>query len=122
MRELYWIANYSDKTVLRQFFDGKENSYQDIDRNRLERFDLLDWDTNKPVYSLYLREGQRLIFRRRTLKQIGKPDVTIFLVGYQIIVFTEGGPKSIVVINYLHEDGSIALDGPRNNLELLSFE
>lgn len=122
VKELYWVANYINDTSLKQFQDSKEMKYEDIDRERLVRFDLIDKITDKPVYSLYLRDGQKLIFRRRTLKKINRPDVVIFLVGYQMTIMTNSGPKNIVVINYLHPDGSIALDGPRNNLELLDFE
>lgn len=122
MKELYWVANYIDGSKLTQFEGGVEKKYVDIDRDNLVRFDLLDFDTNKPVYSLYLHDGQKLIFRRRTLMQIGKPPVIIFLVGYQLTVLTNSGPKNIVVINYIHEDGSISLDGTRDNLELYPDE
>ncbi len=122
VRELYWVANYTDGTQLRQFQDGKEMKYANIDRDRLIRFDMIDAQTEKAVYSMYLNEGKKLIFRRRTLKQIGKPDVVIFLVGYQITFMTNVGSKTETVINYFHPDGSISLDGARNNLELLPQE
>lgn len=122
VKEMYWIANYIDGTKLSQFENGIENRYIDIDRNKLNRFDLYDKDTHTPVYALYLRDGQRLIFRRRTLKRIGQPDIVVFMVGYQMTIMTGSGPKEYTVINYFHPDGSISLDGPRDNLELLSFE
>ena len=61
-RQLYWRAVYEDKTELCQYDGDKENKYPDINREKLMRFDLLDYDTNKPVYALWLNEGQRLIF------------------------------------------------------------
>lgn len=122
VRELYWIANYIDGSKLEQFQDGRENKYIDIDRERLQRFDLIDNNTKRPIYALYLHDGQALIYRRRTLKKMGQPDTVIFLVGYQMTVMTNIGAKNIVVINYFHSDGSVSLDGARNNLELLSFE
>lgn len=124
MKNLYWVANYEDKTKFEQFSpDGKERRYADIDREKLVRFDMVDKDTNKAVYSVYLREGKRLIYRRRTLVPIGQQArVTIHLVGWQETVMTNNGPKNIIVINYIHEDGSIALDGSRDNLQLLDFE
>ena len=121
-RELYWVANYIDGKSLRQYQDGKEMKYADIDRDRLERFDLLDFETNKAVHSVYLRGGQQLIYRRRTLIKMDGTRTVIYLVGWQTNVYTNSGLKHFTVINYLHEDGSIALDGPRNNLELLEFE
>jgi hypothetical protein len=35
---------------------------------------------------------------------------------------TNSGPRNITAINYIHQDGSIALDDSRDNLELLDFE
>lgn len=124
--ELNWRAVYDDDTVLNQFEgegeNRKENKYKDINRERLVRFDMVNPATGKAHYALYLREGQQLIFRRRTLKKINQPDTVIFLVGYQQTVMANTGPLNQVVINYIHPDGSIALDGARNNLELLDFE
>ena len=124
MRNLYWVANYIGGEKFEQYSpDGLERRYQDIDRDKLERFDLMDTVTMKAVYSVYLREGQRLIYRRRTLKPLnGAPDVVIYLVGWQMTMMMNSGPRTLVVINYIHEDGSIALDGARNNLQLLPFE
>lgn len=121
--ELYWVAYYSDNSQLKQYDGNKENRYADIDRERLVRFDMVDYNTNKAVYSVYISEGKSLIFRRRTLKKVdGSPDVVIFLVGYKQTFMTNRGPKASIVINYLHPDGSVSLDGARNNLELLEFE
>lgn len=123
--KLYWIAKYNDGSELRQFVENstdRENKYIDIDRERLVKFVIVDKETNRIVYTLYLREGQRLIFRRRTLKRLGKPDVIVFLVGYQITIMTNSGPKDFTVINYIHEDGSISLDGVRGNLKLIREE
>lgn len=122
-KEVYWIANYDDKTQLKQFEGTKENKYADIDRERLVRFDLIDYDTNKAVLSVYINEGKQLIFRRRTLKRFdGSPDVVIFLVGYKQTIMTSSGVRAFISINYLHPDGSISLDGARDNLELLPIE
>lgn len=122
--ELEWVANYIDGTKLRRFRpEGGENKYADIDVDKLERFDLVNTQTKKVVYALYLREGQKLIYRRRTFRRMdGSPDVVVYLVGYNMTIMTNAGPKAIIVINYIHPDGSIALDGPRNNLKLLAFE
>jgi hypothetical protein len=123
IREMYWIANYEGGSKLMQFENGKENKYGDIDREKLERFDMVESATDKIIYSMYLRDGQKLIYRRRTLKRLdGTPDAVIYLVGWQMTMMTNSGPRSIKVINYFHPDGSIALDGDRDNLELLSIE
>lgn len=124
--ELEWKAIYDDHSFLTQFEgegeNRKEHRYQDINRERLVRFDMINPKTNKAVFALYLRDGQQLIFRRRTLKKILVPDTVIFLVGYQLRIMAGAGPLTQVVINYIHPDGSIALDGARSNLELYDFE
>jgi len=123
MKNIYWVANYKDGSTLKQFEGDIENKYQDINRNALVRFDIIS--NNKPIYSVYIRDGQQLIYRRRTLIKIGSEKekrAIIYLVGWQSRVMTLSGPKNITVINYIHEDGSISLDGPRKNLQLLDFE
>lgn len=122
MRELTWVANYAGGEQLKQFDNGKEHKYADINREKLERFDLIDKETGKAVHSLYLREGQQLIWRRRTLKKLDQSFIVIYLVGYKVRVLTNSGPKDLIVLNYIHPDGSVSLDGSRNNLELLPFE
>lgn len=119
--ELRWRAVYDDKTVLEQFVNGKENKYEDIDRSRLVRFDVLN-PSNKAIASVYLHEGERLIWRRRTLVRMDGKRTVIYLAGWQKTVYTNSGPRNITSIMYIYEDGSIALDGTRNNLELLSHE
>lgn len=122
-KEMYWVANYGEEDSLKQFDGTKENRYEDIDRERLTRFDLIDYDTNKPFLSVYISAGRQLIFRRRTLKRMdGSPDIVIFLAGYKERVMTPSGGKSIISINYIHPDGSVSLDGSRHNIELLPFE
>lgn len=126
-RELYWRAVYTDGSQLLQYNeDGSENKYPDIDRERLMRFDLLDKATDKAIYALWLNEGQQLIYRRRTILPVivteERPKQVIYLVGYRQTIMTPMGPHNIVVMNYIYEDGSVALDGARNNLELYPIE
>lgn len=129
-RELYWRAVYNDGTFLMQYEmkNGKqiENKYPNINREKLERFDLLDYTTNKVVFALFIHEGWKLIYRRRTLKRFNAnqqfPDQVIWLVGYKEDILTNSGIRSRKVINYLYEDGSVALDDERENLELYQIE
>lgn len=121
---LVWRAVYKDGKYLPQHNDdGSTNRYSDIDRYRLERFDLLNED-NKPVYSVYIREGQRLIFRKRHFIKVGSGEKShVYLVGWQQTLYdSKGLLKNVTAINYVHEDGSIALDGHRDNLELYKEE
>jgi len=125
-RELYWIANYQDGSQLKQYENNRENKYYDIDRDNLVRFDLLDYETNKAVYSYWVREGEQLIYRRRTLRPVivteQRPIQVIYIVGYKKKTMTNAGVKEDIVLNYIYQDGSVALDGERNNLELFDFE
>jgi len=121
--ELKWRAIYDDDAVLEQYNkDGTENKYADINRDKLARFDMLRVKDDFVVLSLYLREGQRLIYRRRSFIRSDGARWKIYIVGWQMTVMTSSGPKNITTINYIYEDGSIALDGARDNLELLRHE
>jgi hypothetical protein len=117
-----WQAVYNDGFVLPQYDDGRVNKYPDIDRTKLERFELLK--DGKVFYSLTLNEGQRLIYRRRTLLRMGvtkdapKAREVIHLIGYQVTV----SGKNFVVLNYIYEDGRIELDNSRSNIELYKEE
>lgn len=121
---LTWRAIYRDKKYLPQYNDdGTENGYKDIDRYRLVRFDLLAGE--EPIYSVYLNKDQRLIFRRRNFIKLGPQGEErhiIYLVGWQMTLKTNQGYRNITALNYLYEDGSIALDDERNNLELVDQE
>ncbi len=127
--ELTWKAIYDDGAELPQYNeDASENKYTDIDRNKLVRFDLLRKDSGRVIYSAHLQEGQNLIYRKRTLIEVtmgkdgGEKRVIVYIVGWRRSIMTNSGPKDIKAINYIHEDGSVALDGARNNLELLGHE
>lgn len=78
-----WIAQYNDGVVLSQFNeDGTENKYSDIDRERLERFVLLDGDQVRIV--LNMDHGKKLIYRRRVAKSVLNNLIdTVHIVGYQ---------------------------------------
>lgn len=127
-----WRAVYRDNKCLNQYNeDGTTNRYEDIDRWRLIRFDLLK--DKEPFYSLYMRRGQRLIYRKRTfvstpLRKDAKPPTKfgwsydVYLVGWQQTFDTTNGKKNVTVINYIHPDGSITLDGSRDNLNIREVE
>lgn len=110
-----------DKFLMQFNEDGTENKYADIDRWKLGRFDLIN-RVGKVVYSVYLHTDQILIYRRRNFIILGGRKSMIFLIGWRQSIQTPNGPKVITIINYLYEDGTIALDNHRNNLELLPEE
>lgn len=121
-----WQAVYDDDSIFKAVHDDEtKNKYANIDRFRLKRFELLR--NGKVFYKLFLNQGQRLIYRRRTLLHVGaKPNNlgqeisrdVVYLVGYQYT--TEG--KNYVVLNYIYNDGTIELDNSRNNLQLFDEE
>lgn len=118
---LTWKAIYSDGGSLEQFnAGGPENSYKNIDRTKLSRFELYDQD--RMVYSLFLREGWRLIFRRRnfiSMQKAGEKRWVVYLVGAQ---FTDQAGKNHKFINYIHESGLVELDDDRKDLVVLPEE
>lgn len=121
--EITWRAVYDDEKILTQYnADGSDNKYADIDRDRLDHFDLIR--KGKVFYSLFLHEGQRLIYRRRTLIKMRTLDgveqdrEVIYLVGYQTTI----GGQNLVVLNYIYRGGRVELDNSRSNIELLAEE
>jgi len=77
----FWVAFYSDETVLPQFDfkTGKENLFRNIDQKKLVKFGLFPFQkdfaekvgkmvrfkSNLPFFILKLNDGQRLIYVRR---------------------------------------------------------
>lgn len=62
-----WIAHYNDGSQLKQIeSDGSKNAYGDIDRSRLESFELVHRDSNEHVFAMPFEDNQKLIWRRRT--------------------------------------------------------
>lgn len=125
---LTWKAIYHDEDGrpteegLSQFNpDGTENKYDKIDRFRLGRFDLVKGD--KVVYSVYLHEGQRLVYRRRHFVPLNSTKRTlVHVIGWVETVFTRKGRRDIYAFNYIFEDGTMALDNHRENIKLLACE
>lgn len=69
MVEFTWIANYNDGTKLKMFNnDGTENKYPDIDRTKIESFDIMDG--NYIVYHLKINPGDVFFYRRIVAKQL----------------------------------------------------
>lgn len=115
-----WVAVYNDETFLAQFnSDGSENRYEDIDRNRLTHFAMLNED-NKPILVVEIeRPTQKLIYRRRTfIDLLGNIKGVVFLVGWHENI----GGKSIKAINYIYPNGKIVLAGAKDDLELVKEE
>jgi hypothetical protein len=113
-------AVYTDGTYL----DLKGASYEAIDRTRLASFCLLKDD--KVVFQLILQEGQRLIWRKRTILTPGAGERVWHLVGWQKTIKGE----NIQCIGYVSEnDGYVLMAGEwqgedilMGNVELLDFE
>ncbi len=131
MELLKWRAIYFEEdgnTVSKRYFleqfndDGSENRYEDIERGRLARFDLMKPD-GKLVHSVYLHEGCRLIFRRRNFIRIaGDERSVVHIAGWVKTVHTANGARDTYSLMYLFEDGTTAHDNHRDNLELLPIE
>lgn len=122
-----WKAKYDDGEEFNQFDEsGNENRYEDIKRGNLDSFELWDKETGKKIYWIDLIGDRKLIFRRRNLINVTGGDESsrgmVYLVGWHMLVLTNGGPKKIEVLNYIFEDGSIGLSDFRNNLELIPEE
>jgi len=102
-----WKAVYSNREVLNQYNeDGSCNQYPDIDRDRLEYFDIVEGD--KLIFRLHLEAGRRLIYRKRVAQDMMSGAKTfVFLVGWQATV----NGKNVQDIAYVFEDGHVELAG-----------
>lgn len=103
----YWRAVYNDGSFLNQYNDdGTNNKYPDIDRVKLEFFEL--WNGEKLLFRLHLEEGRRLIYRRRVGVAMGV-GVTrvIYLVGWQQTI----NGVNVQDIAYIFSDGHVELAG-----------
>jgi len=112
MPEIRWAAKYRDGSVVDQFGpDGKEVSTDALPRREeIESFGLWDFETRRPVLTLHLDPGQKLIYRRRCWQRVGeaKPYQVVHLVGWRRTVAGE----CIQSIAYVFEDtGRVELAG-----------
>lgn len=112
-----WQAHYTDGSTLSQL---SGYTYADIDRERLQAFDL--WQDNRLLIRVDLRDDsdkevgrRRLIYRLRTQMNSSGQEVKFYMVGWQRTV----SGRNIVAINYLFEDGAILLGGQFTNDELM---
>jgi hypothetical protein len=110
--KIRWAAQYRDGSVVNQFGpDGKEVSTDNlINRAEIEAFGLWDFETRKPILTLHLDPGQKLIYRRRCWQRVGeeKPHLVVYLVGWRRTVAGE----CIQSIAYVFEEtGHVELAG-----------
>lgn len=95
-----WRAIYNDGTSLSQV----ENAYADIDRTKLQTFEILD-PNGKVIFSLPLEPTERLIWRRRTEMSPGKEVIeTCHIIGKQETV---NGENRQVVFALFESDGHV---------------
>lgn len=124
---MLWRAIYKDGTTLNQYnSDGKPNGYENIDRTKLDAFEIYEpggdvksvdgilEPVDKPLFRLHLEEGQRLICRLLGMKTVfastGKdvsPDKHIFMVGWQQNI----NGRNVQSITYILPDGTIESSG-----------
>jgi len=106
--EITWKAVYKDGTELPQHNkDGSVNKYPDIDRTKIDCFEL--YREEKLIFKLHLEEGRRLIVRRRTLiKNFDKSQSeVIWMVGWQ----WNANGRNVQDIAWVFEDGHVELTG-----------
>ena len=79
--EFYWKCQYNDGTEIKS---TDKVPFKDIDRHRLEKFVLLQVNSDKPVLVLNLDSNKRLIIRQRTaMKVLSGEKESIWIVGWQ---------------------------------------
>jgi hypothetical protein len=84
-------------------FELLGNSYADIDRNKLQYFELYDKDTGESKVKIKFDSNQRLIWRKRVFQTVGQDGKEIHIVGKQETI--DG--KNYQGFLWLFEDGTI---------------
>lgn len=109
--QIRWAACYAGGEVINQIQpDGTETSYDKLDHARIAAFSLWDFDSRRPILTLHLEPGQRLIYRRRVEMKTGqeKPVEVCYLAGWRRTVNGE----CIQSIAYVFEStGRVELGG-----------
>lgn len=151
-----WQAVYNDGTSLwecnnavpgQSTIDNQQSTilghpiiakYDQIDRDKITKFNVyetakLGAQDLKPVISLDIKSGYRLIWRkRRHQRLIGTqvPFKTVYLVGWQATIrplckggggISNGG-QNVQSIIYLYEDGKMEMSSRKSDYELFNFE
>src|ERR1051325_4836747 len=89
-----WLAIYNNDTLLPQINqDGTKNAYEDIDREILRSFSLIQ--DNRILFRAHFdSDGKKLIWRRRVQKIPGEEEFIVHVVGkkgqYVALVFQSG--------------------------------
>lgn len=93
-----WIAQYNDKSEFPQYLDGKERSYEHLDRSKVVSFALYDRETKQTILVLHLEPGQQLIYRRRVEMKLGSdiPVEVCYLLGWRRTIRLKDGTKECV--------------------------
>jgi hypothetical protein len=99
----HWIARYKDGAIIKQLDGDKHISSDDIDRNKLSEFILMD--DSDPIIHLHISEGQKLIYRRRIEITEGIGEIACHLVGWRKKI----GEKILQSILFIFEDGHVEM-------------
>ena len=146
-----WQAVYNDGTSLWECSQGSPTprngangddkgiiiaKYDQIDRDKITRFNVyetakLGTKDLKPVISLDIKSGYRLIWRKRRHQRLIGPQVpfmTVYLVGWQATIpLNKGGQggcggQNVQSIIYLYEDSKMEMSSQKSDYELFGFE
>ena len=127
INSITWRVVYVDgKAKLEHNADGTTNRYEDIDRYRMKRFDLLDGE-GKRIFSVFPRFGRQLIFRRRRFFK-GTPGEnnpnqwTVILIGWHERITVGGGAHSAKSIAYIYPNKVVDFDNARSDLVIREQE
>jgi hypothetical protein len=105
--KFHWVARYNDGTALHQIEDsGKKNAYQDIDRDKLESFEM--WENGRRLVYIRFKRGQQLIWRRRVETSPTGITEVCHIIGKQETV---NGENIQGIIGLFETDGRIEITG-----------
>ena len=96
----YWKCIYNDGTEISSKVGAK---YKDIDRTKLDKFILLEVDTDKVVLAFSVSGERRLICRTRNAISTNNDKMIVWICGYQVKI----GDYNSQIICFVFPDGMI---------------
>lgn len=107
---ILWRARYKDGTTLEQYnSDGEANGYENINRDKLDAFEIFDSKDKRLILRMFLEPEQRLIYRRRVWQDFrtGNIKFYLYMIGWQQTI--KG--QNIQSLNYIYPDGHVEQGG-----------
>jgi hypothetical protein len=102
MAKYRFKAHYNDGTTFVEDPKDPYANYSNINRNKLEAFELFDIDNNQTAIKIKFLPGQRLVWRRRKALVAGRGEITVHIIGKQQTI----NGRNVQGVALLYPDGT----------------